>query len=400
VGSSPSVFSTRTSLLTEYARTPNGIEAPVRFLLQSKVIEQSPPLAQQDNAGMSASLEAQKVDEEIVCDQRSKIGGKRAFLSSSTVKMKRKRRMMFVDEVEEAPERTEKNAKTAATVSPISGTLNVSSSSTTGPSINLYALDACDYLRRHCGGSKVVAKTKYFAYFQKRILSKYIFYVSRNHFVVDESITDSKNQDMALYDYLQAQKEEIITNVHQFKLAVKLALAVLQYHSTPWLGDEWRLSQLMLSTDPYRLPNDFKLFLNSNLMPAPPTPPTLPEEPMDNEVQMIETRKGQLSESQRRGINNTTLFCLGLAFLEIGHWKPLSSLVEKDYDTDEVDTARRLSFGNSKLGRRYDEIVRKCLQCNFGFGTDLKRTELQSAVYSDVVCPLEELIQKLDDLSR
>ncbi|KAI0451960.1 hypothetical protein F5B21DRAFT_358374 [Xylaria acuta] len=48
------------------------------------------------------------------------------------------------------------------------------------------------------------------------------------------------------------------------------------------------------------------------------------------------------------------------------------------------------------LGEPYEAIVRKCLQCNFGYGTNLGCTELQAAIYNSVVCPLQETIEKLE----
>ena len=47
------------------------------------------------------------------------------------------------------------------------------------------------------------------------------------------------------------------------------------------------------------------------------------------------------------------------------------------------------------LGPRYQRIVQKCLQCNFGFGNDLETTNLQSAVYRGVVSELETMIDSL-----
>jgi hypothetical protein len=44
---------------------------------------------------------------------------------------------------------------------------------------------------------------------------------------------------VSLHDFFQAKREETATNVYQYKLAFKLTLAVLQYHSTPWLDPEW-----------------------------------------------------------------------------------------------------------------------------------------------------------------
>ena len=103
---------------------------------------------------------------------------------------------------------------------------------------------------------------------------------------------------------------------------------------------------------------------------------------------------GAFSEEDYFGINNITLFFLGVALLEVAHWKPLESL-SNPQDPNAILTARRLASKPSPLGKRYQEVVRKCLQCNFGFGTDLSKKELQTAVYGDVVCPLEEMLKAL-----
>lgn len=375
------------------------IGLPVRFLLQSKAVEKlSPAIQQNAEIGIEAEEPERKPAWGINNETRSQLGGKMNFWPKG-MKRKRDLKVKFAGEDEAEPEAPVRPAKLIAGTT--SRALDVNSA---GPSINLCALESvCEYLRQHCGCPGTVADHKYFAYFQKRISSKYIFYVTPIRPAPEERGTALDSNNISLYEFLEVEKEETVTNVHQIKLALKLALAVLQYHSTAWLGSEWRLSQLMLTTDPTKLPDDFSLYLNSKLIPEPPmlpTPSATPERTIHNEVQMKEIpKKGQLSEAQRRGINNTTLFCLGIALLEIGRWKQLSSLAEDELDTDEIDTARRLSYSSSALGRRYDEIVRKCLQCNFGVGTDLNQMGLQSAVYTNVVCPLEELIEKLDGLS-
>jgi hypothetical protein len=355
-----------------------AIEPPLSFLLQSKAVKDTQcfePELQESRY----TCGAQKLD-----DDRNE--------SEKTGKKKRKRRVMF----EEPP---------AKPTNKLARIRDEDNDSAAGPSISLRAIEgACDYFRRYCGSPPEVDSYRAFAFFQKPHLSRYVFYVSRGRDSTHKNQTTIvRNRKISLYDFLEAEHEDTITIAHQLKLAWKLALTVLQYHSTPWLGGEWRLSQLMLDTEPFQLPVDFKLYLNSKLIPASPTlptPPTTPERIIHNEVQMTEKpKKGRLSEAQQYGINNTTLFCLGLALLEISHWKPLSKLVEEDYDTDEIYTARRLSNSPSVIGRSYDEIVRKCLQCNFGFGTDLRRPELQSAFYSDVVCTLEELIKTMDNLN-
>jgi hypothetical protein len=95
------------------------------------------------------------------------------------------------------------------------------------------------------------------------------------------------------------------------------------------------------------------------------------------------------------GINNMTLFSLGVALLEIGNWKPLSQL-RRIYDPDDILTARRVAKRTTGLGGVYQDIVRKCLQCNFGVGTTLQEADLQDAVYSDIVLTLESLVEKLE----
>jgi hypothetical protein len=195
--------------------------------------------------------------------------------------------------------------------------------------------------------------------------------------------------------FMQKELEEVVTNVHQFKLARKLALAVLQYHSTPWLSPEWSLAKLTLLTTPDQLPEDFCLYLNSTL----PSIRAVTDTSSTKEVEMTEISRSPLTDMERRGIDNMTLFCLGVSLLEIGHWKSLGELYDASYDDNEIDTARRLGRCGTTLGKSYDEIIRRCLRCDFGMGTDLGRTELQSAVYSDVVCPLEEIIGLLDKVT-
>jgi hypothetical protein len=66
-----------------------------------------------------------------------------------------------------------------------------------------------------------------------------------------------------------------------------------------------------------------------------------------------------------------------------------------DGDPHEILTARRLAARPTPLGPKYQSITRKCLSCDFGFGNDLAKEELQAAVYSDVVTPLEKMIESL-----
>jgi hypothetical protein len=189
--------------------------------------------------------------------------------------------------------------------------------------------------------------------------------------------------------------------VRQYKLALKLAQAVLQFQSMPWLEEEWNLQQLLVMPETDDTCDDLHVYKNSKLITmgpramAPSIPTIIPQgssKPIRNPAMM------PLSMAQHRGVDNLTLFCLGIAMIEIAYWKPIANLRE-DYDNDNIDTARRLANGSTGLGKRYDETIRKCLRCDFAFGVDLNRIELQSAVYGGVICPLQDLIERLDGLS-
>jgi hypothetical protein len=145
----------------------------------------------------------------------------------------------------------------------------------------------------------------------------------------------------------------------------------------------------MLILDPSELLEDFSLYLNSRLQKSRNQSLTQPE------IEMTEVTKVAATQQRYRGLDNMTLSCLGLAFLEIGFWKPLSSL-RRDYDADEIETAQRLVGSNSVLGNGFQRMTERCLRRDFGFGADLGAVELQSAVYNDIVCPLEEVIEKLE----
>ena len=109
----------------------------------------------------------------------------------------------------------------------------------------------------------------------------------------------------------------------------------------------------------------------------------------------IEQAADVVSDQDRYGINNTTLSFLGVALLKIAHWKPIEEkMTDRDLN-NEIFAARRLAAGRVPLGPQYKKIAEKCLQCNFGFGTQLGSKGLQKAVHNDVVCELENLIEKL-----
>ena len=47
-------------------------------------------------------------------------------------------------------------------------------------------------------------------------------------------------------------------------------------------------------------------------------------------------------------------------------------------------------------GPRYQELTQRVIDCDFGYGKDLKRPQLQEAMYNKVLVELESMIASLD----
>ena len=177
----------------------------------------------------------------------------------------------------------------------------------------------------------------------------------------------------------------------RLRLARTLAVAVLQYHSTPWLRTCWR------SEDVY--------FFGDEVV-AVGEPPILTSPHLNVRVSGPD---GHLSRSstfpQQPLARNPLLFSLGVVLLEIAYSSTLESL-QRPNDLDEgrknlytdFFVARRLaSLGHSDMGGSYHKIVERLVECDFGCGNDLSDLQLQVALYKDVICPLERLEQKLHE---
>lgn len=166
-------------------------------------------------------------------------------------------------------------------------------------------------------------------------------------------------------------------------LAKMLAIAVLQYHATPWLQLSWRSEDILF----FGVEGDMQMQKRPNLS-AP----------------YINARvQGQASQipAQRRSsmARNPVLFSLGVVLLEIAHAASLESLkLPCDADNGQLHgeffTARRLAkYKRTVMGPVYNDIVEQLVECVFPCGDDLNNPELQATFYEDVICPLDELEQ-------
>jgi hypothetical protein len=221
------------------------------------------------------------------------------------------------------------------------------------------------------------------------------FYKQSFYFRNDTMIHDLNASSQAkIYSIGDAMKQDVydfIGIVDQLRIAHKLAIAVLQYNETPWLPDHWRLLDIKylgtsgaMDTTALRT-----LHLSSEITKRP------------NTAQMdgIRLAKDAVTNQMRQGITNSTLFCLVVALIEIAYWSPIEEKATDDDDKNPALTARRLQKDRAPpLGLEYQSISKRCLSCDFGFGDQLSEKGLQSAVYTNIVCELEELITKFTKL--
>jgi hypothetical protein len=194
-----------------------------------------------------------------------------------------------------------------------------------------------------------------------------------------------------IFDIMRQEVDDVLEPEDQLKLALKIALATLQYNDTPWLASRWRLGNMSFIGNQQTFDEAALKTLHLSSQISWPTQSVNNSQVMEG----VQETEDLVSDEIKYGINNLTLFFLGVAMLEIAHWKPLESkMIPRDQE-DQVYTARRLAQGRAPLGPEYQKIAQKCLQCNFGFGTKLNSKSLQTAVYNDVVCELEGMIERL-----
>ncbi|KAF2005194.1 hypothetical protein P154DRAFT_354315 [Amniculicola lignicola CBS 123094] len=265
----------------------------------------------------------------------------------------------------------------------------------TTPEINLcQTKNICHYLKQNfqlCGN--IISK-HCVGYLESPKLYKHMFYLHETP--ISSRATHNSNQPSiySITDLMVPGLDEPLTMVDQLKLAQKTAIGLLQFNDTPWLAERWRLKDVAYFGFHNSLDDSaLKTIHLSSQISTETLPPPLLTTLMEGIVQ-DPTSIQPISEEDYYGINNLPLFFLGVALLELAHWKTLESM-SKPADPNLILTARRLANMPTTLGPRYQDIMRKCLQCNFGFGTDLGKRELQSAVYGDVVGPLEKMIESL-----
>jgi hypothetical protein len=209
----------------------------------------------------------------------------------------------------------------------------------------------------------------------------------------------SRDEVTALKDLIEQPQPNRLQLLHQYQLALRIARSVLQFHNTAWLPAIWRSEDLAIvgsdisdqSLGTLHLSTRFETATGANM-----TQTTLQATTDTNATTNTPNPSTVDACCKKLGpsVYNDTLFCLGIVLLEIAHWQTFEQM--RQGDPDEFYAAHRIVRGPPPLGTKYRKIVERCLRCDFGAKSeDLEDVELQRAVWSKVVYPLEALVRDI-----
>jgi hypothetical protein len=248
------------------------------------------------------------------------------------------------------------------------------------------AKSICDHLSQSCASVSRCADPclGYLEYLRATPSSRLIFYDASRNVTTQKSEHSQGTEALPISKLLQS-----LQILHQLTLAHRVAVATLQYSSTSWLAPDWSLQDISYFEGPARqqtdvISNQLKSLHLSTQFSGPTSADPMKVSHNHQDLKYL------------YGIRNLPLAKLGVALLEIGCQKDISSLNPCPTPHDVISARKVLlnplaSIAN--LGNGYLKIVRKCLECDFSCGDDLSNADLRDAVYTDVVCGLESQIQ-------
>ncbi|SPO02514.1 uncharacterized protein DNG_05187 [Cephalotrichum gorgonifer] len=303
--------------------------------------------------------------------------------------------------------RPQKRAKTVRFLQESSSTYTISQASAAGnctalPTLQTHAsldlgssTDLCSEIRTRCSQRAPSITSYCLGHIDMRSNDnlRHSFYLSHRNTSRGICLSPLDTLEPVPMDaFLHAAEGGGLSTADRLKMARSLVLAVLKFNETPWLGDVWRLQDFSL----FNQGQDVSQALQTLHLGAEFDCATLPLGNNSNTSTMEgvqlsheSSRLSLASEDERLlcGIENVTLHSLGVALLQIDRMEKI--------DPDDVLLARKAAKLSSSFGDRYQEITRKCLRCDFGYGTNLGKAQLQKAVYESVIGPLETMISVL-----
>lgn len=167
----------------------------------------------------------------------------------------------------------------------------------------------------------------------------------------------TSNSVVSLDDRLPQSDEWLLSLQKRVDIAQKLALAIVQFWSTAWIGRLWTWRDFSLKDDN---PRDLQLFVTRTIFPRIP-----------------ETKQTVAQAKLWRFLREPLLVRLGFALIELALGKRLSRLREdgkfdRNYDYEfgqdarDYDTAMDILERNiieEEVGVAYQSVVAACLSC-------------------------------------
>lgn len=182
-------------------------------------------------------------------------------------------------------------------------------------------------------------------------------------------------------------------------IAASLATCILQFYSTPWLPRSWSSKNVTFFRKESSRTDDFSpLHFSVQL-----------EQKVDKGKGVEHTSVPSVAALGGPSVRNDLLFRFGVVLLETGLARPWDDLRREmmesraihqkssdssvDYHIADILAHTELL---SHMGRKYSQIVRKCLGCDFGLGeNNFDSEKLQAVFHRDVVEGLHALDSKL-----
>ncbi|CAO2648716.1 Nn.00g096650.m01.CDS01 [Neocucurbitaria sp. VM-36] len=230
-------------------------------------------------------------------------------------------------------------------------------------------------------------------YLNTKSNARYLFYPPSIPKTVSATSPNPTGEVTTLISLIERAQRGPSELLYQYQLALRISMGVLQFHNTAWLPPTWKLQDVSVFGSQLSPATLKTLHLSTRFESMPQAQRAVagaPSTPTSN----IDTLTPVDACCKRicPGIYNETLFSLGIALLEIAHWQSFTTLSQDD--PDDFYAAHRLVRGPPPLGPKYRKIVERCLRCDFGAGNEnLEDSDLQHAVWSKVVYPLEALIR-------
>ncbi|OSS48635.1 hypothetical protein B5807_06748 [Epicoccum nigrum] len=179
--------------------------------------------------------------------------------------------------------------------------------------INLcHTKSMCHYIRSHHEAMRKVANPRRcIGYLEIPQMYMHRFYVREKDLRIERHVSKMHS----IFDAMRCDVENALDMNDQIRIAHRISRAILQYNDTPWLNSRWHLRDMRFFGLEDDLNEDTQKTLHVSSELSPPNNNSTTRCSMED----IQGTRNTVSDEIRYGINNMTLFFLGVALLEIAH---------------------------------------------------------------------------------